>query len=374
MFVVCDLWLDKKFFNSYGGYDCETYICGKDKVMIDMLVNLHYESAGGLKGQFHEVSFAHDMFEHPDVNVIKKNAYCYDYMMTDQGNQINEAGLVKPPKKTAPWENAHLDLEKHVKETHDSTDSLMLDYAAYQENLAKFSPTVSPAIRCRPVFKFLCFILNDRHRNLILAAHNNSRFDGQLTLQICLHLGYRPQCLTSGTSIIRMLIEPYGIIFIDSMRYFNQSLSSLSSRFQLTETKGEVPLKWNSPDHWNVTMSSLPPVEFYLNENDSAETIQRKKEWWETENSLGKPFSLNENLMTYCRADTRLLIAAITRFSQQTFEMCSLLVGRFGQMTNWTPKSHALFSPFSRDISTLGGFVSNRSKTFLIYHARARAP
>ena len=77
--------------------------------------------------------------------------------------------------------------------------------------------------------------------------------------------------------------------------------------------------------------------------------------------------------MTYCRADTRLLIAAITWFSKKSFKMCSLLVGRFGQMANWTPKSHTLFSPFSRDISTLGGFVSNRSKMFLIYNAHGRA-
>ena len=109
---------------------------------------------------------------------------------------------------------------------------------------------------------------------MIILANNNSRFDGQLVLKICLHLGYQPQCLTSGTSIIPMLIEPFGVIFIDSMRYFNQFLSSLSSPLQLEEIKGTVPLKFNTMEHWNVTYRHIPPLEFYINENDIANTIE----------------------------------------------------------------------------------------------------
>ena len=109
-------------------------------------------------------------------------------------------------------------------------------------------------------------------------------------------------------------------------------------------------------------------MEFYINENDSANTIEDKKNWWKEENVLKKYFNLNEELMTYCRKDTRLLIAAVTRYLSQTFEMGQLLIGRFGQTANWTPKSHPLFSPFSRDISTLGGFVSGRSNTLICLH------
>ena len=70
----------------------------------------------------------------------------------------------------------------------------------------------------------------------------------------------------------------------------------------------------------------MPPVDFYINENDSPDTIEQKKQWWETERSKEKCFSLNEELMTYCRANTRLLIAAVTRFLRQTFEMGALLI------------------------------------------------
>ena len=79
-------------------------------------------------------------------------------------------------------------------------------------------------LKKRPVYKFLCFLLSDLHRNRIICSHFGHKFDIQLLADAAVSLNLTPKCITQGAAILRMEIAPYGILFYDSFQYFRQSL------------------------------------------------------------------------------------------------------------------------------------------------------
>ena len=72
-------------------------------------------------------------------------------------------------------ENAHWNLQSCVRETSRDNRDILLDYQTFYKNLVKYSHVVPAYMRTRPMFKFLCFILNDRNKNMTVLSHYGSR-------------------------------------------------------------------------------------------------------------------------------------------------------------------------------------------------------
>ena len=130
----------------------------------------------------------------------------------------------------------------------------MEDYKAYYATWKKYSNTVPPSTRIRPLFKFLCFILNDKHRSRTITSHYGGRFGIILLLQILLEMGIQPQILPQGQGVLQMTIKEWSILFLDSFKFFPSSLASLSTRFNLKEVKGFFPTLPTSLETRDVTL------------------------------------------------------------------------------------------------------------------------
>ena len=77
-------------------------------------------------------------------------------------------------------------------------------FTAYQDNLRKFDHIASADLKKRPVYKFLCFLLSDLHRNRIVFSHFGHKFDIQLLAKAAVSLNLTPKCITQGAAILRM--------------------------------------------------------------------------------------------------------------------------------------------------------------------------
>ena len=115
----------------------------------------------------------------------------------------------------------------------------------------------------RPVFKFLCFILNYPHRNRVILSHFSSRFDNQIVAEGLLAMGHVPGCLLQGQGFLQLTVPEWDIIFLDSYKYFSQKLATLPRRFQLEDSKGYFCHLFNRKENWNVIWPHPPPLKYY---------------------------------------------------------------------------------------------------------------
>ena len=106
-------------------------------------------------------------------------------------NEICEkTGLIKKKRKNKNLEdefnNPHWNIHSYVQETKHNHKRILMDYLAYQNNLKKFHEIVPSHMRTRPIYKFLCFLLNNRHKNTVVLSHFGSRFDVILVCEMIL--------------------------------------------------------------------------------------------------------------------------------------------------------------------------------------------
>ena len=335
-----------KFFYKLSCLDIETFEVMPDRLLRDNVSNFQFESA--IAGIFHY-------------------CYVYDYLPSDISNEFSErSGLIKPPpvKQAASSDQhdfddkfayPHWNLNSYVKQTSKDHSDVISYFQAYQDNLRKFDPIASADLKKRPCYKFLCFVLNEKHRNRIIFSHFGQKFDMQIIAQGVLSLGITPKCISSGEAILRLLVEPYGIIFCDSFAYFRQSLSSLSARFQLPETKGFFAFSQNRSQCWNIKTRHPPPLEAFESSRDSQKVREDKKQWW-LEKNAAKFYDMNCELVKYCFQDTRLLVMSIAAFLKQSYDFNALLLRKFGIPPGWNPRRFKYYVPYSRDCFTLGSY------------------
>ena len=282
------------------------------------------------------------------------------------GNEIDSStGLIKPQGKkgrskadeAGDFQNVHWDLGSYVKKNWQNNADIIEDYKAYYVNLKKYHNLVEPGVRTRPLFHFLCFILNDRHRNRTICSHYGSRFYMLLLLEVILAFGIQPQILPQGQGILQLVVKEWRILFLDSFKYFPSSLSSLSQRFNLPVIKGYFSFQSNIPENWGRIRKQPPPLSSYLQDRDSEKAKSEKKKWWEEVKCKQPEFSLNQDIVKYCRADVHLLMQACTKFLHQTMDFGQQLISKFGLSPSFKPglcQPH--FHPFNHGIPTLGSY------------------
>ena len=350
-------------YNQQGFFDVESFEL-PDKTLRDNVVHYTYESK--IAGNFHGITFTHDGLNHPYSSVIRKHVFHYDYLPKSTGNEIDgPSGLIKPQgkrrrKKASQdeiFENAHWDLPSYIKQNWDKNDDIMEDYKAYYATWKKYSNTVPPSTRTRPLFKFLCFILNDKHRSRTITSHYGGRFDIIFLLQLLLEMGIQPQILPQGQGVLQMTIKEWSILFLDSFKFFPSSLASLSTRFNLEEVKGFFSHTTNIPGNWGRVRKNPPPLSSYINKRDSDKLKKEKTDWWLEVKSKAPEFRFNDHIIKYCVADVTLLMSACTKFLHQSMDFGQQLIGKFGISPSFKPglcQPH--FHPLNRGIPTLGSY------------------
>ena len=262
---------------------------------------IYFAYEAKIAGVFNGITFCHEGFIHPYSSVIEKNIFVYDYLPKTIGNVIDPAsGMVKPKKRKrkkkdetddgTDFDNCHWDLKSYVQATQDDYQEILEDYKEFYMNLKKYGKIVPRSMQTRPMFKFLCFILNERHRSRCISAHFGSRFDSLIVLEFLLLMGIIPKVITQGQGVLQLTVVEYDIVFIDSFKFFPQKLESLPARFQLEQFKGFFAFSWNPPKNWNRKRKNPPELSAYISDKDSDGTIAEKTRWWTEEKSRAQNF------------------------------------------------------------------------------------
>ena len=170
-------------------------------------------------------------------------------------------------------------------------------------------------------------------------------------------MGMKISCINQGQGVLQFTVPEYELTFLDSYKYFPQKLSSLPKRFQLEDEKGYFSHLFNVPEHWNIIRPHPPPLHYYINKQDSAKEKMEKEKWWVEVKNKESKFDFNYDAVEYCKKDVKILMAACTKFLQQTFQFGQQMIDRFGISSNWRQGLHHLyFHPFCKSIPTLGSY------------------
>ena len=155
-----------------------------------------------------------------------------------------------------------------------------------------------------------------------------------------------------------MVVKEYKILFLDTYKYFPQSLASLPKRFNLTELcKGFFPHPFNRPENWGLIRQHPPPLEDYLSSRDSDKVKEEKKKWWNEEKSKEPEYNFALDIVKYCASDVHLLMASCTRFLHQSMAFGRELIRRFGQSPSYREGlTMPIIHPFNHGIPTLGSY------------------
>jgi DNA polymerase type B, organellar and viral len=124
--------------------------------------------------------------------------------------------------------------------------------------------------------------------------------------------------VSTGLKIYRMELKAQSqrnILFIDSINFFAQPLSSLPGTFGLNvDSKGYFPHFYNVARNMSRRLSHLPAKRYY-GFNDMMPRERTAFIQWYREHKH-QPFHLRGSLLEYCRQDVRILRAACLKFKQ----------------------------------------------------------
>lgn len=188
---------------------------------------------------------------------------------------------------------------------------------------------------------------SDENKNVSFIAHNASRFDNYFIFRrmFSRRPSYKPQVLQRGT-IIYTVKYPGMRCFYDSALVIPSTLKSFTKTFDIVETKGYFPHKFNDPINYNY-VGPYPSVEFYDEASFRTESdLIDFRTWYNEQN--GNVFDFWTELETYCHADVELLARGFLKFQ-------SFILNQF--------KIH-IFSPAYSNVLTLA------SLSMFIFRAR----
>ncbi|XP_071042671.1 uncharacterized protein [Parasteatoda tepidariorum] len=147
--------------------------------------------------------------------------------------------------------------------------------------------------------EFCCYVLDPKHKDYTLNAHNMKGFDGQFVLRWLLERGYQPKVIPQGSKILQILVTAVSIRFIDSFCFLPMALSKLPKTFGIAElTKGFFPHFFNVPANQNY-IAPMPDMSFYSPDTMSTESRQKFVMWYE--DYKDDVFDFKKEMEKYCR-------------------------------------------------------------------------
>ena len=146
--------------------------------------------------------------------------------------------------------------------------------------------------------------LNDT-RQVNVLAHNFQGYDGYFVVHQYHSDSRIVQQLRNGCKLLE--VKHDRIRFIDSLSFFQMSLSAFPKTFGLTELKkGYFPHKFNIPEHQNY-VDIVPALDYYMPETMSPEGKQALEKWHQEQRAQNVLCDFQKELVAYYESDVRLL-------------------------------------------------------------------
>jgi hypothetical protein len=251
---------------------------------------------------------------------------------------------------------------------HEREDELDLDAALDTRTKPDWLPTKNTTKQdsnndsC--ILDFLHFFMRKEFQGMTFLSHNGGKFDTNFILCHLLRLGFMPNSLLNGASIMSLTIEEFDIRFVDSRNWLQGSLSALSERFPTIEAKkGVFPIKFNCLTSFNYG-GPVPDFEFFKTENDTDKTLQEKQEFHQKLETQNYVYDFNNEIVNYCRDDCNVLRQALTAFLKQSFDFQKILVEQYG--SHKQSEKLPYLSPLSLPHITLSSYAFNSFKGFAV--------
>ena len=172
------------------------------------------------------------------------------------------------------------------------------------------------------LYKRLAKDAEKKKARIIAFAHNFGGYDGHFVMKDILERDYKPELVMTGSRILKMDVG--NIRFLDTLSLFQQPLASLpkSFGFQNKVVKGYFPHLFNKPENFDKTFDRIPDLHFFAPEDCRTEEERQKLEEWHSRQDGAWVFWAE--MIKYCDADVRVLLAALMAFRKDFKEITKL--------------------------------------------------
>ena len=157
---------------------------------------------------------------------------------------------------------------------------------------------------------------------LTVLAHNLQGFDRYLILNALYRQYVVPEQIVNGANILSLSINGGGIVFKDSLCFFQMPLSSFPKAFGLIEQKESFfPHFFNTPDRQDC-VGPLPDKTYYDPQGMSVACVQEFERWC-AQHDPDHIFDFQAKLLANCESPAVLLLKGACQVFCQEFEEIS---------------------------------------------------
>ena len=169
--------------------------------------------------------------------------------------------------------------------------------------------------------EFMKWLVCPSNSDTTCVAHNLRSYDGQFCCQWLVNHGFVPQIIMNGGSVMLMTLPRLGITFKDSLNFIPASLSKLPALFQLPDTKGFFPHKFNVKANKGY-VGPMPAAEFYSPEFMESKARREFESWYQEHQN--DEFDLEAVKSRYCEKDVIVLTEALLKFRLLSVEYTNI--------------------------------------------------
>ncbi|XP_073254414.1 uncharacterized protein [Porites lutea] len=166
-------------------------------------------------------------------------------------------------------------------------------------------------------------------RKVICIAHNFKGYDSYFILEQCYKQYVKPEQLVNGAKILSLSLAD--LRFLDSLSFLPMPLAAFPKAFGLQELKkGFFPHFFNTQDHQDY-IGPIPAQDYYDPQGMSPARKEEFMQWHAERRAEHYEFHFQEELLSYCQSDVRLLKEGCTKFAAE-----------FEQLAGFNPFEHCV--------------------------------
>ena len=165
---------------------------------------------------------------------------------------------------------------------------------------------------------FCKWLISNQHKNFTAIAHNARGYDSYFIYDYLIANSHTPDpVIFNGSKIMYMQVPTGGINIrlLDSLNFLPMPLAQLPKSFGLVELKkGFFPHFYNTAEHQNDVLISLPDVKYYDPDSMSKERREEFFKWYEEHKN--DMFGFQKEMEEYCVSDVDILLQFCWKFRQ----------------------------------------------------------
>ena len=160
--------------------------------------------------------------------------------------------------------------------------------------------------------RFCQWLFQPRDKGYTVISHNGGAFDIQFVLSYLHDNLIYPKIATRGGRILHMLVQDYGIRFIDSLNFIKSKLADMTKSMSSVRNKGYFPYKALTKEYYRYVGPILAVDMYHPGSMSPKERVEFFK-WYE---SLPADyiFDFKRELLSYCHQDVTILREACLKF------------------------------------------------------------